>query len=269
VHNLAYKIAATHQNWGGAHLLSTYHSERRQVALVASQQSVKNGQQIFGLLKTLGTTDSDLETAKKNLFQRISDPTTRPDVLKGVEGQREHFDNLGLHIGYVYGDTEIPASASLYVPSYRTGARLPHAWLTRAPPSPHLPKLTPIDCCYVSELECSAIGRKRFSTLDLCAYDSFTLIFSSNFASHWSSVLSELRSHLPKSATPRLKINSAVLGEDFELVPGARKNEWIMGLQLEHGGAVLVRPDQHILNCYGKETRVGEVARGLMHHLGL
>ncbi len=269
VHNLAYKLAAIHRNWGGSSLLNTYHSERRQVALINSQQSVKNGLQIFGLLKTLGTTNSDLDTAKKNLFQRLSDPTTRPDVLKGVEAQREHFDNLGLHIGYVYGDTEIPASASLYVPSYRAGARLPHAWLNGPPSSPHLPKVSPVDCSYVSELDSSALARKRFSTLDLCACDAFTLIFSSTFSWRWETLLSELREQLPKSAAKGLKINSAVLGVDFELVEGARRNEWVMGLQLEHGAAALVRPDQHILNCYGRETRVGELVEGLMLHLAL
>ncbi|KAF8851507.1 hypothetical protein BDZ45DRAFT_679079 [Acephala macrosclerotiorum] len=265
VHNLAYKLALLHHNNAKTPLLSTYQSDRRQVALVSAQQSVKNGQQIFGLLKTLGTTDPDIEIAKKNLYQRITDPTDRLEVLKGIEGQREHFDNLGLHIGYVYGDTEIPASASLYVPSYRAGARLPHAWLLHAPTGPHLPKLPPIDNSFVSELSASALKQKRYSTLDLCAFDAFTLIFSSAFASHWEETLAQLRSSLP----PSMKINSAVLGKDFELVPGARKNEWVMGLQLNHGAAVLVRPDQHILNCYGKETIVEEVVKGLKGHLGL
>jgi hypothetical protein len=269
VHNIAFKLAAIHQKWGGPSLLATYESDRRQVALVYSQQSVKNGQQIFGLLKTLGTTDNDLEIAKKNLFQRISDPNSRPDVLKALEGQREHFDNLGLHIGYVYGDTEIPASASLFVPSYRAGARLPHAWLTSAPSSTKLPKFPPIDCSYVKELDASALEYKQFSTLDLCSFDAFTLIFSTAFTTHWSNVLSELRPNLLKSAGNGLKINTAALGEDFELVTGARRNEWVMGLQLERGAAVLVRPDQHILNCYGVDTQVGEILKGLVTHLGL
>ncbi|CZR64181.1 uncharacterized protein PAC_14078 [Phialocephala subalpina] len=265
VHNLAYKLAHLHHNTANSPLLSTYQSDRRQIALISAQQSVKNGQQIFGLLKTLGTTDPDIEIAKKNLYQRITDPTTRLEVLKGIEGQREHFDNLGLHIGYVYGDIEYPASASLYVPSYRAGARLPHAWLLHAPTSSHLPKLPAIDNSYVSELSESALEQKQYSTLDLCAFDAFTLIFSSTFALHWEEALAQLRSSLP---TP-LKVNAAVLGRDFELVPGARKSEWVMGLQLNHGAAVLVRPDQHLLNCYGKETSVEGVIKGLKGHLGL
>lgn len=269
VHNLAYKLSLLHKNCAGPALTSTYQTDRRQIALVNSAQSVKNGIQIFGLLKTLGTTDANLTIAKQNLYKSITDPVTRLEVMKGVEGQREHFDNLGLHIGYVYGDTEIPTSASLYTPSYRAGARLPHAWLAARPSGTHMPKLPPIDNSYVEELTEIALKRKQFSTLDLCSFDAFTLIFSSEFAVHWNELMAELRSQLPKAAALSLKINSAVLGEDFQLVPGARKNEWVMGLQLDHGGAVLVRPDQHILNCYGRDTGVGEVLKGLVGHLGL
>jgi hypothetical protein len=31
----------------------------------------------------------------------------------------------------------------------------------------------------------------------------------------------------------------------------------------------LVRPDQHILNCYGVETKVEEVVKDLISHLGI
>ncbi|PVH79348.1 3-propionate hydroxylase [Cadophora sp. DSE1049] len=268
VHNLAYKLAAIHQGHGGTSLHKSYENERRHVALVNSQQSVKNGQQIFGLLKTLGTTDSNLATAKKNLYRRITDPATRSEVLKGVENQREHFDNLSLHIGYVYGDTEIPASASLYTASYRAGARLPHAWLS-SPPASHLTSLPAISNAYVSELSHAALSEKQYSTLDLLGFDAFTLIFSSIFAVEWTALFSELRLRLAKSNAKTLKINTAALGKDFNLVAGARANEWVMGMQLEHGAAVLVRPDQHILNCYGAGTKVDEVFEGLLGHLGV
>jgi hypothetical protein len=197
---------------------------------------------------------------------------SRLEVLKGVEGQREHFDNLGLHIGYVYGDADIPASASLFTPSYRAGARLPHAWLVAAPDatSPHLPHVPALDNTYVSELSAASLSQKQYSTLDLCAPGAFTLICAdASHAHHWGPLVAEVHSLLPAKARQSLKINTAVLGHDFELVKGARRNEWVMGLQLEHGGAVVVRPDQHILNCYGKDTGAREVLQGLMSHLGL
>lgn len=57
VHNLAYKLAAVHHGSAKDATLDTYDAERGQIALVNSQQSVKNGKKIFGLLKALGTTD--------------------------------------------------------------------------------------------------------------------------------------------------------------------------------------------------------------------
>jgi hypothetical protein len=184
--------------------------------------------------------------------------------MKGIEAQREHFDNLGLHIGYVYGDSEIPGSASLYKPSYRAGARLPHAWLVGIKVFPQLVELAPpIDNRYISEQTVEVL-EKKWSTLDLCAFDAFTLIFSKAFNKHWSNVLQRLRVQVP----PQLKINSAILEDDFYLVKGKRSEECVMGFQLDRGGAVMVRPDQHILGCYGIDSGVKEVVRGLFEHLG-
>ncbi|KAL4867963.1 hypothetical protein BDV12DRAFT_197680 [Aspergillus spectabilis] len=112
--------------------LNTYHSDQQQVALVNAQQSVKDGQKIFHLLKALGTTEPDVKTARQNLHRNIGDPETTIKINEGIEEQREHFDNLALHIGYIYGSTQIPNNASVFHPVCAPGARLPHAWI-RAP----------------------------------------------------------------------------------------------------------------------------------------
>lgn len=263
VHNLAWKIAAYHQGWGGDSLLSTYQYERRQVALTNSQQSVKNGIKIFNLLKSLGTTDTDLQQAKENLYHRISDPKTKENVLEGIEGQREHFDNLGLHIGYVYGSTDIPSCASTYKPVFVPGARLPHAWVTHIPYS--IPKLPPIDSSYVTELQPDDVRRKEFSTLDLCALDAFTLIVDSKSLLLWSQVVDAVMAQLPST----LRINLLALGKDFHLVPGAQGEEWVGALQLEDGSAVLIRPDQHILRTFKGEPTAQLVLCSLKECLGV
>jgi hypothetical protein len=82
---------------GVAHpsLLSSYTHERRQVADVYSRQSIKNGQQIFGLLrsvKTVGVDDIDL--ARRNMMDALNDPVQRARVDDGIEKQTEHFDNV-------------------------------------------------------------------------------------------------------------------------------------------------------------------------------
>jgi len=67
-------------------------------------------------------TDSDVSQARKILFRTISNPDTKEDVLRGIEEQREHFGNLGLHIGYIYGDMLIPSNAPIYKPAFVPGA---------------------------------------------------------------------------------------------------------------------------------------------------
>ena len=62
-----------------------------------------------------------------------------------------------------------------------------------------------------------------------------------------------------KSTKGALRINTAVLGCNFDLVEGKRGEEWVVGLQLEAGPAVLVRPDQHILNCYTEEISAEQI----------
>lgn len=95
MHNLAYKLAAVHREWATPSILDSYQADRRWVAEVNSRQSVKNGQKIFGLLKTLGTAGiQGSETARKNLYASLSDPEKKREIDARIEDQREHFDNV-------------------------------------------------------------------------------------------------------------------------------------------------------------------------------
>lgn len=95
VHNLAYKIAAVHHGWASDSLLHSYVADRRQIALVNSAQSVKNGKTIFSFLKTLGIAGiEDVAEARENLYRSIHDPAKQKMIDDEVEGQREHFDNV-------------------------------------------------------------------------------------------------------------------------------------------------------------------------------
>ncbi|OAL33029.1 hypothetical protein AYO22_00114 [Fonsecaea multimorphosa] len=240
VHNLAYKLAFVLAGQAGDALLDTYESERQHVAVVNSMQSVKNGKKIFSLLKTLGIGD-DLITARRNLYANIKDPQKMKVIDQGVEEQREHFDNLELHIGYVYGSKEIPPHASKYTPKFEVGARLPHAWI-RLPHS----RLKPVDVSYVDEFSPADLESHRFSTLDLCDLDKFTL-------------LGEL--DVPGVKTCRV-------GRDFEVI-GEAGQKWLAAARMDVGGGLLVRPDQHILMLLDVGTTTEEVQRRLNAHLGV
>lgn len=262
MHNLAYKLAAVHKSWGGDPLLDTYESERRQVALVNSQQSVKNGKKIFGLLRTLGTTDPDVNVARENLQRRLNDndPEVRKIIAKGIESQREHFDNLGLHIGYVYGDRTVPENASVFNAVVIPGARLPHAWLAMNIPS-SLTLPSPIDSSYVTELSREQNERMRFSTLDLIHIEAFTLIVSYQDSMIWSTRLEKVKKLLPYA----LKIQMVVYGVDFKIVQEGCK--WVELMKLHEGQATLIRPDQHILTVFNSAADHEEIFKALRDHL--
>jgi hypothetical protein len=84
-----------HHKVADASILSTYTSERRMIADSYSKQSVKNGQKIFTLLKSLNTAGvEDIAEARKNLNEALKNPRQRKKVAQGIEDQREHFDNV-------------------------------------------------------------------------------------------------------------------------------------------------------------------------------
>lgn len=263
VHNLAYKLAAIHQGWGGDKLLDTYQSERRQVALVNSDQSVKNGKQIFGLLKALGTTDPDVEVCRQNLYRNIQDKDAMVEIDKGIEGQREHFDNLGLHIGYIYGDMEIPKNVSHFQAACVPGARLPHAWIEVFPGKLQLPA---IDNSYVHELSEGEVWEKQFSTLDLCGLDTFTLIVDESNAAHFKWIIEETTRELPRKIADVLPMRLIVHGADFTLKAGPGAQKWTDLMDLKRH-AILLCPDQHILACLSCNGGPEQLLKSLQGHL--
>jgi len=208
--------------------------------VVNSMQSVKNGKKIFSLLKTLGIA-GDLAAARRNLYAYIQDPEKMKVIDEGIEEQREHFDNLELHIGYVYGSELIPPHASKYTPKFQVGARLPHAWIRRPQTT-----LNAVDVSYVDEFSPEDIDARQYSTLDLCDLDKFTLV-------------GDLDVPGVKTCRP---------GRDFELI-GQAGEEWLSGAGLKTGGGLLVRPDQHILMVLDADSTVEEVQDVLRQHLGI
>lgn len=263
-HNLAYKVAAVHQGWASQRVLDTYVAERRQIALVNAAQSVKNGKTIFSFLKTLGTAGiEDVDEARQNLYQAIHDPAKQEMIAREVEGQREHFDNLEIHIGYVYGQREPPAHASHYAPKFLPGARIPHAWIQFR--SAELqPQMPPLDVSYVQEWSVLDASLRQWSTLDLCAFDCFTLIVGSR--PRWTERMQHLKASLP-AQKPQIKLWAA--DTDFEFVFPEQLVLFEDGSKLGLGGGLLVRPDQHIMMVLQDETTVDDIVEALRQHLGI
>ena len=265
VHNLAFKIAAVAHGSASDSLLDTYESERRHVAVVNSIQSVKNGQQIFGLLKTLGTAGvTDLEAARKSLFEALHDPDKVKEIQKGVEQQREHFDNLNLHIGYVYGDARIPSHASHYRAQFVPGARLPHAWI-EFPQMSTIQHLKPVDVSYVHELDAAKVAAMRYSTLDLCTPDAFTFLVPPSGALN-GAITDVIKQHTYKTT---LKFKAFFSDRDFRILPGSSADLWSRESGITEGGGLLIRPDQHILMLLGADAEASEVSHMIEDFLGV
>lgn len=120
-----------------------------------------------------------------------------------------------------------------------------------------------MDVSYVSELSSDEISRRQFTTLDLCAPDSFTIIVTSSAL--WTERLQEVRSQYAQSGP---KIALYALGADFDVIPGPRGNAWIDGADLKAGGGLLVRPDQHIQMRLEAGTSAEAILSSLKSHLG-
>lgn len=263
-HNLAYKIAAVHEGWANKRLLDTYGAERRQIALINAAQSVKNGKQIFSFLKALGTAGiDDVEEARRNLLRSIHNPDKQEMIDREVEGQREHFDNLEIHIGYAYGDREPPPHASHYTPKFRVGARLPHAWVKftgGAEPT----DLAPLDVSYVKEWRDQDISNRQWSTLDLCRFNVFTLLVGVGV--DWQRRYTHLKKLMEVLAALRLEL--CVAGIDFDFVFPEQQAMFESQLRLSEGGGLLVRPDQHIMMAITPQTTDNNIASCLRQHCG-
>lgn len=242
--------------------LDTYDAERRQVALVNSQQSVKNGKKIFRLLKTLGTTDPDIDIARHNLYQKIHDERAMVDINKGIEEQREHFDNLGLHIGYVYGDKRIPDNASVYEPVCVPGARLPHAWIKIS--HPEKVQLPAIDSSYVGASP-QKVAEMTYSTLDLCRFDTFTILVDESSFSLFKPAIEKALQQVAEITASSLSLQVVVKGRDFVLQPG--QGNWNDVVPLKQGKVVLVRPDQHVLAVLDRKDSAAHIVEALKSHL--
>ncbi len=128
--DLAWKLAATLQGFGGPGLLASYEIERRQVGrhVVAASTFASRGRRGWRAAYRPCIRDNTPDgTAARAHLARIAD----------VE-QRKSNEMIGAELGYRYADSPIvwpepgegPAfDFTTYVPTTWPGARLPHAWL--------------------------------------------------------------------------------------------------------------------------------------------
>jgi 2-polyprenyl-6-methoxyphenol hydroxylase-like FAD-dependent oxidoreductase len=129
--DLGWKLEAVLRGWGGAHLLGSYQSERRPVALRNVAASTEN------LGRMLSTRD---RKPPPEIFEAgpEADAIRRDYGDWFTETMRHEWFMNGFHLGYRYDDSPIvrpdgtpapPLEGSTYTQTARPGARAPHVGL--------------------------------------------------------------------------------------------------------------------------------------------
>lgn len=124
--NLAWKLAAALQGWGGPHLLATYESERLPIA-------IRNTGAARLLAKNIGEIDVSAELEADN----AAGEAARMKAGAYLSTFGEEFASIGVQLGARYDGSPIvagdeappPDDFARYTPSATPGGRAPHAWL--------------------------------------------------------------------------------------------------------------------------------------------
>jgi 2,4-dichlorophenol 6-monooxygenase len=237
-HNLVWKLAAVLDGRAPDSLLDTYEAERQPVARYNAEQSLNNALRLIEVPLALGASE-DREASRQAYAAVLADPERRRALGGAIANQAEHFDMLGLQLGYVYAQGALVADAAAesapepapanavrdFVPTSRPGARLPHGWVT-------------------------ANGARR-STLDLIGLDRPTLLVGPR-GDAW---LAAARGLTPAPRCIRI-------GGDVD-----DADDWwgnVAGMPAD--GVLLVRPDQHVL--YRARSKVADPVAALHGALG-
>jgi len=214
VHNLVWKLAAVEHGWAAPPVLETYEQERRPVAAYNAEQSLRNAARMLEVFQTIDGGEGGGDAAQR-FAAMLTDGAHRARVAAAIADQAEHFDLLGLHLGYAYAEGALAADGTPppandnpvrdFIPSSRPGARLPHGWVE--------------------------FDGERVSTLDLIALDRLTLLVGAA-GDAWIEVGRQID----------CPMRILQVGSDVE-----DANEWWQEVaDMRPGGAILVRPDQHV-----------------------
>ena len=223
IHGLMWRIAAIIAGRAQGALLDSYEIERIPVAQNNAHQSLTNALKMIELPVALGI---DGEPTSERLRISLNDPAKSDDIAAAVEAQREHFDLLGLQLGYVYvrgalvpdGSSAETVSPRDFEPTARPGARMPHAWLDE-------------------------IGGR--STLDLVPIDR-AVLFSFGDHDSWGAALGTA-----DVVTVRVGVDTPTL------------DSWRKVCDIGTSGALLVRPDHHVAWRARTSMQVPDLAAAL------
>ncbi len=222
-YNLAWKLALVLQGRAGDALLDSYDAERQPVGRRVVDRANQSVDEMVGWFGVLGLRPDMSPEAVDARLAELYGPdgeAQRAELLAALERMNGQFNAHGVELGQRYRSRAVVAEETPppaptrdpdlhYEPSTRPGSPIPHAWL--------------------------AVGDRDVSTLDLCAYDRFTLLTGAG-GQPWLDAAAKVSTDLGvEIAGVRVS-----LGLEVNDVYG----DWIRRREVGDRGCVLVRPDR-------------------------
>jgi 2-polyprenyl-6-methoxyphenol hydroxylase-like FAD-dependent oxidoreductase len=125
--NLAWKLAAMIDGWGGPRLLTSYEPERRPVAL----RNVRLATEAFRAITALPavTAEAADRAARGEADPAVEHLRNNITALSGSEYQKFQYGYEHSPVCVPDGTAAPPVEAMKYTPSTRPGSRAPHVWI--------------------------------------------------------------------------------------------------------------------------------------------
>jgi len=222
-YNLAWKLALVVRGVADDGLLDTYDAERQPVGRQVVDRANQSVREMMGWFAALGLrpdmTPDEVDARLAELYGPNGEQQ-RTELLAALEVTNAQFNAHGVELGQHYRSRAVvddgtpppePARDPVlhYAPSTHPGSPIPHAWL--------------------------AIGDQDVSTLDVCAYDRFTLVTGAG-GQPWLDAAAKV--------SAKLGIEVAAVQVSLGLAVNDVYGDWIRRREIGDKGCVLVRPDR-------------------------
>jgi 2,4-dichlorophenol 6-monooxygenase len=222
-YNLAWKLALVVAGQADERLLDSYDAERQPVGRRIVDRANRSVREMVPWIEALGFRPEQTEVEALAVLDHLLGPhggKRRQALLDALDLMNGQFNAHGVEMGQRYVSRAVVGNGSpfpaydrdpdlYYHPTTHAGAPLPHVGLGR--------------------------GTEEISTLDLCAYDRFTLI-TGVAGADWA----EAAAHVSRDSGVRVDAVTVGLGQANNDVLGA----WTRMREIDDDGCLLVRPDR-------------------------
>jgi 2,4-dichlorophenol 6-monooxygenase len=227
-HNLAWKLAFVLDGRAGERLLASYSDERQPVGAAGVKRAITSLREGAAVDAALGlepnqSTEDGWKALNVLYEPGVAGEERRRALREAIELSNYQFNAHGIELGYVYTSDVIAQEATpapqperdpvlYYTPTTRPGARVPHARLER--------------------------DGQPLSSLDLVDPKGFTLLTGVG-GHNWQTSAEQIAERV------RTPITVHVIGERGGLYDPY--GDWANRCEVDTTGAVLVRPDGHVV----------------------